>query len=578
MKFTPISFLAAAPLILVTTAAEQWNAADFGITPGTGDTAPKITQVLEKVKQSGKAVELVFPKGTYHFYPESAQAHRIYISNHDQRPEHRVGLPLVGLKDFTLRADGCRFVFHGEMLPVLLQDSEGTTCRGFSISYATPFSAEGKIVAVDGDSTTLDFDPAANPPWKVQNNRFFLNGENGAYAPHSAIVFREDGMIAPTGKRGDVIWNATVQQTEGTRVRFHWNAAEKGLRCGDTLILRNTSRPNPAIVLYRAKQTTLANIVFHDSQGMALLAQRSKDIHITGGGCICAPGRKHTVSADACHFSNCSGDVVVENALFEGMMDDAINVHATSLRIEDISDDRLHLTLRYVHRQAYGFETFLAGENMRFIRAATLENANKTARVLAVESSDPKVLQITLASPVPEGLVKGDAVENADWHPRVVFRNNTVRNNRARGALFTTPKPVLVERNRFIHSSGSAILLAGDAAGWYESGACSDVIIRDNIFDHNLTAVYQFTNGIISICPEIARPQEQKQRYHHHIRIQGNTFRTHRVPLLYAISADDLIMQGNKVEYDDLYPSLFGGVPYNIQHCGTVELQDINNK
>lgn len=198
--------------------------------------------------------------------------------------------------------------------------------------------------------------------------------------------------------------------------------------------------------------------------------------------------------------------------------------------------------------------------------------------MLAVKSPDPKVLQITLDSPVPKGIGEGDAVENADWHPSVVFRNNTVRNNRARGALFTTPKPVLVEHNRFIHSSGSAILLAGDAAGWYESGACSDVIIRNNLFDHNLTAVYQFTNGIISICPQIARPQEQKQRYHHRIRIKGNTFRTHRVPLLYAVSADDLIMQGNKVEYDDLHPSLFGGTPYNIQHCGTVKLQNINKK
>ncbi len=574
MKPNRVSFLAAAPLIFAAAVAEQWNAADFGIKPGTEDAAPKVTRVLEKVKQSGKAVELIFPKGTYHFYPESTQTHRLYISNHDQRLEHRVGLPLVGLKNFTLRADGCRFVFHGEMLPVLLQDSVGTTCQGFAISYATPFSAEGKIVAVDGDSTTLDFDPAVNPPWKIQNNRFFLDGETGSYAPRSAIVFREDGMIAPTGKEGDVVWKATVQQVEGTRVRFHWNAADKGFRCGDTVILRNTSRPHPAIVLYHAQQTTLADVVFHDSQGMALLAQRSRDIHITGGGCICSPGRKHTVSADACHFSNCSGKVVVENAMFEGMMDDAINVHATSLRIEHISKDRRALTLRYVHRQAYGFETFRAGENMRFIRSSTLENSEKTARVLAVENPDPKVLHITLDSPVPEGLGKGDAVENADWHPSVIFRNNTVRNNRARGALFTTPKPVLVEGNRFIRSSGSAILLAGDAVGWYESGACSDVVIRNNLFDHNLTAVYQFTNGIISICPQVAHPQEQKQRYHRHIRIEGNTFRTHRVPLLYAVSADDLIMQGNTVEYDDLYPALYGGTPYDIQHCGTVKLQE----
>lgn len=577
MKLTEISFLAAAPFILAATAAEQWNVADFGIKPGENDSAPHLAQVLEKVRQSGKAVELVFPKGTYHFYPKEAKTHRLYISNHDQVPEHRVGIPLVGLKDFTLRANDSHFVFHGDMLPVLVQDSVGTTCRGFSISYATPFSAEGKIVAVDGDSTTLDFDPVVNPPWKIRDKRFFLNGENGSYAPQAAIVFREDGMIAPTGKGGDVGWNATVQQTEGNRVRFHWDAKGKGFRCGDTIVLRNTSRPHPAMVLYRAKQTTLANVVFHDSQGMALLAQRSKDILITGGGCICAPGRKHTVSADACHFSNCSGKIVVKNALFEGMMDDAINVHATSLKIENISADRRSLTLRYVHKQAYGFETFRAGENMRFIRAATLENSKKTARVLAVKSPDPKVLQITLDSPVPKGIEKGDAVENADWHPSVIFRNNTVRNNRARGALFTTPKPVLVEGNRFIHSSGSAILLAGDAAGWYESGACTDVIIRNNLFDHNLTALYQFTRGIISICPEISRPAEQRHRYHRHIRIEGNTFRTHRVPLLYAISADDLILKNNKVEYDDLYPALFGGKPYNYEHCGTLNLQEIRN-
>ena len=63
---------------------------------------------------------------------------------------------------------------------------------------------------------------------------------------------------------------------------------------------------------------------------------------------------------------------------------------------------------------------------------------------------------ITVEEPLPSSVRAGDAVENADFYPSVVFRNNIVRNNRARGSLFTTPERVLVEGNLFDHSSGSA--------------------------------------------------------------------------------------------------------------------------
>ena len=154
---------------------------------------------------------------------------------------------------------------------------------------------------------------------------------------------------------------------------------------------------------------------------------------------------------------------------------------------------------------------------------------------------------------MPEGIGEGDAVENADWYPSVEFVNNTVRPNRARGALFTTPKPVLVKGNKFVRSHGSAILLAGDAQGWYESGACSDVKIIDNLFDHNLTASYQFTDAVIAICPEVRDLGKQKQRYHRNILIKGNTFRTHHVPLLSTRSAENVTFDKNKVQWDDLF-------------------------
>ena len=252
------------------------------------------------------------------------------------------------------------------------------------------------------------------------------------------------------------------------------------------------------------------------------------------------------------------------------MMDDAINVHATCLRIEEKVDART-LRCRYVHGQAWGFETFLPGETLRFIEAKPLTPC-EPRKVVSVRKLDGKELLITLDADIPQSLGKGDAVENADWFPSVTFRGNLVRNNRARGSLFTTPKPVLVEKNRFETIAGSAILLAGDANGWYESGACHDVIIRDNVFKNNLTSRFQFTEGVIVSFPEIPDLKGQTEYYHRNVRIENNTFETFDVPLVYAISVDGLTFKGNKVKYNRDYAG-WNKEPFVLRRCSGVKIE-----
>ena len=105
-------------------------------------------------------------------------------------------------------------------------------------------------------------------------------------------------------------------------------------------------------------------------------------------------------------------------------------------------------------------------------------------------------------------------MENADYQPSVVFRGNIVARNRARGTLFTTPKPVLVKSNLFERVSGSAILFAGDSQGWYESGACENVVVRGNTFRDCLTSAYDYCEGLFSFYPMIRDVAKQKTRYH----------------------------------------------------------------
>ena len=146
-------------------------------------------------------------------------------------------------------------------------------------------------------------------------------------------------------------------------------------------------------------------------------------------------------------------------------------------------------------------------------------------------------------------------IENLEWTPEVYFADNTIRNNRARGSLFSTPKKTVVEKNIFDHTSGTAILLCGDCNGWFETGACHDVLIRDNKFINSLTNMFQFTNAVISIYPEIPDLKDQKKYFHSGIVIENNEFETFDAPILYAKSVDGLVFRGNVIKQNNQYPA-----------------------
>lgn len=139
-----------------------------------------------------------------------------------------------------------------------------------------------------------------------------------------------------------------------------------------------------------------------------------------------------------------------------------------------------------------------------------------------------------------------------------MFSGNLIRNNRARGALFSTPRETIVENNTFDHTSGTAILLCGDCNGWFETGACRNVQIRNNHFINALTSMYQFTNAVISIYPEI--PELEKQQAYFHggkeggIVIENNVFDTFDAPILYVKSVDGLVFRNNTIKTNTEYP------------------------
>ncbi|MEG1261076.1 MAG: NPCBM/NEW2 domain-containing protein [Akkermansia sp.] len=540
------------------------NAANYGLRPNTdSDQSPALRKAISAARAK-PGCTLNIPKGTYHFKKEGALKMCFNISNHDQATFQPVCVPLIDLKGITIEGNGSLFLFHGLVQPVTIMDSDNTTVRNLAIDYARSHCTEGHVVATDDNSTTLSIDEKQYP-FIIRDGKLRAINDGLESSLTGAIAFAKDTKhILPN--TSDLNCDGTATLLSPGIVKLGVNLGSKGLKKGDALAMRDWSRPYPAITIYRANKTKLQQVAIHQTAGMALLAQRSTDIAMKGGGIFIrkGSGRSHTAKADATHFSNVKGRIIVENALFEGMMDDAINVHATCLGLEEIVDSST-IRCKYKHGQAVGFEVFLPGEKIQFIAGPTLENGD-IAKVKSVRKLSTNELLITLQSPLPSSVKVGDAVENGDYYPSVIFRGNTIRNNRARGSLFTTPKPVLVENNLFDHSSGSAILLAGDAQGWYESGACENVIIRKNKFINNLTSRYQFTNAIISICPEVKQIDKQRKYYHRNILIVDNEFDTFNVPLISAISTEDLSFRNNTIRYNNEYNS-WNQPRFNFIHC-----------
>lgn len=526
------------------------------------NNTPLLQRAIDKLSKQHPKDKLVLtlPTGEYHFYPDKANERIYYISNHDQNNPKNVGIIFEHLNHVTLDGNGSSFIFHGRMLPIAIVNSENCTLRNISIDFKNPHIAQVTIVKNEGDQG-ITFQPA---PWVKarigKNGCFETYGLGWHHQQSSGIAFDAQSrhILANTA---DLFYNTNDvrQNQDGSFTAPHWK--DKRMTPGTVIAMRTWHRPTPGIFLSENKNTTLSHVTVHYAEGMGLLAQLCENIDLITFR-VALKGendpRYFTTQADATHFSGCKGKINSVGGLYEGMMDDAINVHGTYLKITKRLNDH-QVEAQYMHPQAWGFKWGDKGDKVQFIAPETMEIVKGQNHIESITPKDTKEIKgakiflITFTKALPDVIdeEKGFGIENLEWTPSVYFANNTIRNNRARGTLFSTPKKTIVENNLFDHTSGTAILLCGDCNGWYETGACRKVIIRKNHFINALTSMFQFTNGVISIYPEIPNLKDQQLYFHggkrNAIRIVDNHFETFDRPILYAKSVDGLLFAKNKI-------------------------------
>lgn len=503
---------------------------------------------------------LIFPTGRYDFFTDNAATKNYYESNTTDVFPKRLAVLLKGLKNIVLDAKNSLWVMHGQIQPLTIDSCENITVKNLYVDWDTPLTAEAQVTQVvpNGFFATIDY---SQFPFDIENEQLIFKGEGWRSSIFSAMEFRPYdslGIAVVEPHTGDVTsWNYNnfkVSRIAGQGLFFKQSKPEDPMpQNGNWLVLRHNERANAGIFVIGAKDVQFENTWLYHTGGLGILCQYSENLTFIRSGVVPNPAKKRYLSGhdDGFHIMGCRGDVVVKYCRWQGLMDDPINIHGTAARVIEIKGKKM--LCRFMQQQSVGMQWGQAGNEVGFLDHNTLSTIAK-GTIKSYTQISPTDFEIEFVNAVPKTVKALDAIENLYWAPQsVTITNNIFGGNRARGLLLSVGGKVVVENNTF-YSSGAAILIAGDANQWYETGGVDNVLIKGNTFMSSCnTSQYQFCGAIISIDPEIPNVDIAKP-FHRNITIDSNTFYTANTAIVYAKSVEGLTIKGNTIVETSQFP------------------------
>ena len=544
---------------------------DYGI-ESVKDATPIVVNALKVCKEKNIS-KLSFPKGVYHFYPTFAPDRYCAITNNDNGLK-RTPFPIIDFHDFEIDANGSEFIFHGKIVPFIIEESTNISVKNLSIDWEEPFDIEGKVVANNQEGKTFDIE--VTTPYKVKYERLYLSLER-----ESSPYDTKFGDRFAIGEKNDIevgqniIWNpktmAPYYNTSQYAIAEHGIIAtelNKGLirlevkaekmpPIGSVFVSKGAHLSNrlcPAFRVFKSKDILFNNINVHHAGAMGLIVERSENITLDSFNVVLkeGSGRMVTTTADATHFCNVKGKVIIRNCTFENMLDDATNIHGTYVRVNKILDD-FTLAVETYHPHQNGYLFAETGDLVKIVNQNTLESKTSNIVLKKVEQINEKITILTFSESIKGKVNEFDGVQNTSWESSALLENNIVRNNRARSFLISTSKEVIL-RNNYFSSQMSALRITGDLDLWNESGPCENLLIENNTFVDCLYGGKK-DHYVIMIDPQYSNEDYMVSKYSKNITIRNNTFKTFDPKIMLAISVDGLIFINNKIFQTNTYPA-----------------------
>lgn len=544
------------------------------IAPSADDMTPVVRNAIEEVRDTH--IKLVFAEGTYHFKPDYAFQKYCAVTNHENGLKNII-FNLSGFESVEIEGNGAELIFSGQVMPFLFEDCSKVTARDFSIDWDIPFLFQGEVIAVNPEEGWRDLKPSTEGfSWKLVNGQvqFPLIDEFMYSSLGSSLAFEKDPKRVAHGA-----WDLNsrpkfVERRKGGVLRFH----EQLRQFPEVGTILNSKGPKgenryaPAIHVKSSSNIHMENVVVHHALGMGFLMERTDTATLKNCGVYVKEGSDRVVSAtaDATHFCNCKGEILMEGCRFEQMLDDGTNVHGTYVEVNRVINDHT-IRVELKHFQQLGFEFAGPGDEVWLIHQPSPRRTTVNM-ILSARKLNDRFIELKFRDTLPRRLRAGDLIENKTWNPTFTLRGCTIQNHRARNIVLKTPLKILIEDNDF-SSMMSSIFFRGESFYWFESGNVQDVTIRNNRF--NYCAYSGAEHAVLNITPRLGQAFRQDEMFDRNIRFENNIIETFDSRIVWADRVDGLVIANNTIKQvknaEPLYPD---AAMFDFRNCRNVELRN----
>ncbi len=563
-------------LILVFLSAIDSSATEvIHIKHSKDDITSTVREAIANAK--GKDVKLVFEKGVYKFLPDYALSRYSFITNHGNGYKY-VAFRFENFESVKVEGNGSEFIFHGRIAPFQFDNCKNIEVKNLIVDWDIPFVFEAEVLKVNKEGSWYDIKPLnEGHSWSFVNNKIIFPNIDGfnfqelghthCFDPNTKSTFYGSWNLHPNPEKVEDLGNGVY--------RFH-EKLKKYPPVGAIMASKGGKSENryaPAFQVVNSKNITYDKVVVHHALGMAFLFERSENIKILNSGVYTRDGSSRFISstADATHFANCKGDILIENCRIEGMLDDGTNVHGTYVSVDEIIDEYT-VRIALQHFEQLGFQFADVGDDIWFIQKPSPQRG-VVNEVVKAKFINEKYTELTFKYKLPKTLSIDDILENKTWNPVFTMRGCRVTKHRARNAMIKTPLKIVIEDNYF-SSDMSSIGLRGETFKWYESGAVEDVVIRNNHFVD--VAHGGADHAVLWISPVLGDGFSQDEIYDRNILFENNTIEGFNNRIVWADRLEGLVFRGNTILQTKTREALYPDAPL-FEFRNSKDTKIINN-
>lgn len=513
------------------------NVTEKGIrNDGAADCSAALTKLLAECEEDS---ELFFPEGRYYL------EHAVAVENK---------------KRLTLRGEKAVLLTHFSPCGEPGENNDGFHVRGceelrfenFTATTDNPISCAGRVTAVDPEKHTYDIRIADEFPvtgWEHFGGTDTCDDEGSPdYVIETCETFTRETLTDENGKERVKLTGTPYEVIDGQNIRV--KVPERfdltRLRIGHRVLYRYIIYGNSLFVFSDCRNVTLSHIEVERCASVgAVIKPRCEDFTFESFHIRVPSGSEalYASNADGIHIIGLQGRLVMKNCFFDGLGDDALNIHSKAGEIVSLDRETGHLECisRDLEMQprplpqnwAAAGDTIAVYDRNTFLKKGTLTLdgwADSAAHVTSVNgSADP-----------------GDILANEAFFASVLLENCHVRNTRARGFLLQS-KNMVLDGCSVWGTSLPAVILSPDIRRWYEVGPSENTEIRNCRFEKcafiengaNLGAI------VVKASHDIGA-SDYPAGVHKDVRIRNNEFADLRVPGVYLSATDGATVQGNR--------------------------------